>query len=432
MTLGAGGFKIKQTYDMKKSYLKWGVLCLTALTVGCSDDKTEIDNPEGPQGSGSMQQLSPEESRQFLEGVAVGFMDMINPEEQRPIIELAAYYFAEYGTYTLPAEFIPGSEGGYTPTEYLRQIAEAAKGYIEGLTRAAATYSYTPAFAKYAGIYEPDASTHSWVKSADSQDIIFRFPDKSGQPVEMKVSQSAPMNVNASLTDNGTQLAATSFSGSLDEKKQTLAANMEASLMNIRTTTQVAGIDSKIESRSQVFVSNAPVATAYATIEGNGLCDRARYEALKDLEKDMLDDQIGEMFKKGYCGMDLAGKVQVYGQMEYYTRLPLDIAGAYGVWDENKAQMGQDACQQACDRLNKNVSAQIRYNNTATDQATILFRPAVKDFGYMTEYYPECVLLFPDGSRYTPAEYFSGFTSVAARFQTLVESYVAIWMQALQ
>lgn len=415
---------------MKKSYLKWGVLCLAALAVGCSDDKTEIDNPEGPQGSGSMQAMSPEESRQFLEGVAVGFMDMINPEDQRPIIELAAYYFKEYATYTLPPEFIPGAS--YTPTEYLRQLAEAAKGYIGSLTRAAATYSSTPSFAQYTGIYEPDAATHSWVKSADSQDIIFRFPDQTGQTAELKVSQPAPMNMSASLTDNGTQMAATSFTASLDEKKQTLSANMEASLMNIRTTTQVAGIDSKIESRSQMFVSNAPVATAYATVEGDGLCDPERYKALKDLEKDMLDDQIGKMVKKGYCGIDLAGKVQLYGQMDYYTRLPLDIAGAYGVWDEDKAQMGQAACQQACDRLNKNITAQLRYNNTATDQATLLFRPAVKNLGYMTEYYPESVLRFPDGSQYTPAEYFSSFTSVASRFQSLLQSYIAIWMQALQ
>lgn len=419
---------------MKKTYLKWGAVCLAALlAVGCSDDKTDIDNPDGPQGNGSMQALSPEESRQFLEEVAVGFMDMMNPEEQRPVIELAAYYAANYATYSLPAEFLPG-DADVTPAEYLRQLAEAAKGYVESLTRAAAYTSPAPsAFARMAGVYEPDAATHSWVRTADAQAIVFRFPDKEGQTAEFTFAptSAAPMNFTTTLTDGGTQLAYTAVSGTLDEKKQTLAADIDASLMNIRSVTKIAGIDSKIEQRSQLFISNAPVATAYATIEGDGLCDRARWEALKDLEKDMLDDQIGKMIKKGYCGMDLAGKVQLYGQMDYYTRLPIDIAGAYGVWDDDKAAMGQSACQEACDRLNKNVRGQLRYNNTKTDQATLLFRPAVKDLGYMTEYYPEAVMRFPDGSQYAPVEYFSTFTSVGARFQQLLQSYAAIWMQAM-
>ena len=450
---------------MKLTKLTWAALGVAVL-ASCSDKKTEVDNPDGPQGNGTMEAMSPEQSKEFLQNATIDFLDKFKPEEQKDIIELAAYFDAEYADYELPDNFyFDDVEPSYSPRTYLRQLAKAAKGDIDALTRAANSYDFRVNFDRFTGVYEPNPRKEEWFRTGDSSDIVFKFRDKGGMPVELKITQSGgtseidftltdwdyeyvngtyeeieekynyylsiPKNLTATLTQNGKVLANTTVVSSIDVKGHTLSADVDATMMNLKATAKVAGNDSKVESRSELYVNNQKIATAYATVEGSGLCDIDRYKELENIEDDMLNDQLGEMFKSGDCGMDMLGKVQVYGQATYYTRLPLDLDGSYDGWDFDKdREKARKACQAACDRLNRNVKAQLRYNYTTTNQATILFQPGFRDWDYMWEYYTQSVLLFPDDTKYSVDEYFNNFTMVSNKFDTLFDAYMKIWRQA--
>ncbi|MDE5807568.1 MAG: hypothetical protein K2H76_05575 [Muribaculaceae bacterium] len=449
---------------MKLTKLTWAALGVAVL-ASCSDKKTEVDNPDGPQGNGTMEAMSPEQSKEFLQNATIDFLNNFKPEEQKDIIELAAYFDAEYADYELPDNFDIDSEPSYSPRTYLRQLAKAAKGDIDALTRAANSYNLRVNFDRFAGVYEASASKEKWVRTGNSQDILFKFTDKGGMPVELKIIQSGgtseidftltdwdyeyvngtyeeieekynyylsvPKNLTATLTQNGKQLANTTVVSSIDVKGHTISADVDATMMNLRATAKVAGNDSKVESRTELYANNQKIATAYATVEGSGLCDIDRYKELENLEDDMLNDRLGDMFKSGDCGMDVLGKVQVYGQLTYYPKLFLDLDGSYDGWAFDKdREKARKACQAACDLLNRKVKAQLRYNYTTTDQATILFQPGFRDWDYMWEYYTQSVLLFPDDTKYSVDEYFDNFTMVSNKFDTLFDAYMKIWNQA--
>lgn len=451
---------------MKLTDLKWGALCL-AMLASCSDDKkTEVDNPEGPQGNGTMEVMTPEESKVFLQDAAVDFLDKFKPEEQKALIELAAYFDSEYAGYDLPDNFNL-DEASYSPARYLRQLAKAAKGDIDALTRAANSYSYTVKFDRFAGIYEPVSSKEEWVKTGNSNDIVFRFTNAASQPVELKISQSGgvsdldytytetdweydyntgegkdveykytyylsiPKNVTTSLTENGNSLAHATVVSSIDVKGHTLSADVDATLMNLRATAKVAGTDSKVEARTEFFVGSEKIASGYATLEGSGLCDLDRYEKFDGMDDDEVYAELAKMFKTGDCGLDILGEVQVYGQGSYYRQLPADLDDYFDSWDyEDNQAAAERACQDACDRLNKAIKVQLRYNNTKTDQATVLFQPGFSNWGYGWEYYIDCVLLFPDKTTYSLEDYFRNFTTVSGKFDSLIDAYRKIWRQA--
>lgn len=418
---------------IKFSNLKWMGLCL--LMLASCDKGTDIDNPEGPQGSGKMEVMSPAESKAFIEETAAKFLMKFNPEDQKELIDLSAYYTITYGEYRLPENFyaVIGSLVP-TPGDYLNHLLSGAQGDLSGLTRAATDFSYGAVFKELTGIYQPDPSTQSWVRSADSDNIEFQFNNRAGQPVVLKVAQQGlyaeKTNVAVALTENGVELAGSSVVSTFNSKKHTMSADVEARLMNLRTRTEIEGKDPIVESRSEFFIGEEKMSTAYASFKGSGLCDRAKWEEFRNIEKLLLDNLIGHMVKKGYCGLDVMGAIQVYGQMDYYEKLPLDISGLYAGWGSTDKNMVKRACQDACDRLNKNIKSQVRYNGTKTNQATLLFQPVYKEWDNMWGYEAYPMIKFPDKSIYTPAEYFSGFADMAPKLGALLDAYKNMWMAA--
>ncbi len=418
---------------MKFSKLQW--LALSLLALAACDKSTDIDNPEGPQGSGTMQAMSPAESKAFLETTAEKFLVKFNPADQKEIIDLSAYFAARYGEYKLPENFyailgqlVP------SPGSYFSALNDAASGDVSSLTRAATDFSYTALFGALAGVYEPDAATQSWIKTADADDIEFRFNNAQGQPVVLKAAQqglgTGRINLTTDLTQNGASLASSTVSSTFDANAHTISANIDASMANLRAMTELEGKDKIVESRAQFFISNEQTATAYATLKGDGLCDPDRWKELKNTESLLLDNLIGKMIKKGYGAIDIMGDVQVYAQMDYYETLLLDIAGEYAGWGSTDKNMVKDACQQACDRLNKNVKAQLRYNGTKTDQATLIFQPVYKEWPTNWAYSASPMIKFPDNSIYTLEEYFAGFADMAPKFAALVQAYKTLWLEA--
>lgn len=454
---------------MNHSKFIWTSLSLAILASCGGKDDNKIDNPDGPQGSGTMQEMTPEESKEFLQNAATDFLNLFNPQDQKQAIDLAGYFASEYGDFEAPAEFEIEPDGQKrTPSAYIKAIGDAAKGDLDALTRAAMSYSYTIKFDKLAGVYEPSSKDERWVKTGNSKDIVFKFSNKSGQPVELKVAQSGeasnvdfsiidwdyeydyetgsyndfevkynyflsiPKNVTASLTENGKEIASSSVVSSIDIDGHKINADVNASLMNLKAIGKVDGSDSKVEARADFFVSGDKVADTYATVTGNHLCDKTKYEYLEDLEDDQAYEELAKMFKTGDCAANVLDKVQVYGQIEYYKQLPDDLGSYWDYYDGSKDE-ARIACQSACERLNKHVKTQLRYNQTKTDQATIQFAPfydewSSSDWGW--EYYVSANLLFPDKTTYDIGSYFERFTNVTNKWNSLLSAYEKIWETA--
>lgn len=457
---------------MKISDLKWAALAVIVL-ASCSDKKSdgEIDNPEGPQGSGTMAVMTPEESKEFLQTTATDFLDKFKPEDQKAMIDLAGYYDTEFGDFEAPEEFEIKRDDARsrTPRNFLRALASAAQGDLDGLTRAAATYSYTIKFDQFAGVYEPSKKNEAWMKTGSSKDIIFKFMNRAGQQVELKVTQSGgvsdidysvtdtdwewvdgegyteveevynyylsiPKTVTVTLTENGRQLAYTNMVSSIDVKGHTLSADINATLMNLGATAKVNGTDSKVEARMEFMVNNSKIASGYATLNGSNLCNIDKYEAMEDMDDDELDAELARMFSNADCGVDLLGEVQVYGQATYYKDMPEDMDGYFDYWDfDGDRNAAQKACQDACNRLNRYVKTQVRYNNTSTDQATLQFLPVFNPWYGGVDYWDygiDAHILFPDGTSYDLESYFDKFTLVSNKWDTLIDAYETIWDQA--
>lgn len=454
---------------MNVSNFKWAALALVMLASCGGKDDNKIDNPEGPQGSGSMQEMTPEQSKEFLQNTATEFLNLFNPQDQKQAIELAAYFSSEFEDFEAPDEFEIEPDGqNRTPSPYLKALGQAAKGDLDALTRAAMSYSYTIKFDKLAGVYEPNYKDEKWVKTGNSKDIIFKFTNKEGQPVEMKVSQSGgasdidfsvldwdydydystgsyeeyevqynyflsvPKNVTASLVENGKEIANSTVISSIDIKGHKLNADVNATLMNLKAYGKIDGNDSKIEATAEFFVSGDKVADSYATVTGNNLCDRNKYESFEDMDDDQIEAELAKMFKSCDCGGNVLDKVQVYAQMDYYKELPADLDS---YWDEDyeSKDAALRACQAVCDRLNKNINTQLRYNKTATDQATLQFLPYFEQWGSSNqywEYYVIANLLFPDKTSYDLESYFDRFTNVTNKWQSLFNAYEKIWYTA--
>lgn len=449
--------------------LKWGI-CALALLASCGGkDNTDINNPEGPQGSGEMQQMTPEESKEFLQNTSTEFLNKFKPNDQKSIIELAAYFTSEFEDFEAPEEFEIEPDGiKRTPAPYLKALAQAAKGDVDALTRAAVSYTYTLKFDLFAGVYEPDYKREVWVKTGNSKDIVFKFFNKDSQPVEVKISQSGgtsevdfwtedwdydwgengyyeydarynyflsiPKNISASVTENGKELAQSTVVSSIDIEKHTFQADVNATVMNIKANAVVSGTNTKVEARTDIFLSGEKVADTYATLNGNHLCDKSRFESMNDMDDDQIEAELLKMLKTADMGVNILDKVQVYGQMEYYRELGEDLDFYADNYDYSSKEDAKKECQKVCDRMNGKFKTQLRYNKKATNQATFILAPYFwNDSWYGKEYwecYPSLNILFTDGTTYSVESYFDQFTNVENKLHTLLNAYERIWVSA--
>ncbi|MDE5876446.1 MAG: hypothetical protein K2H47_03005 [Muribaculaceae bacterium] len=443
---------------MKLDKLGYAVVAL-AMLAGCSDnDPDPVDNPDGPQGSGEMTEMSPEESKEFLTATSTEFLNLFNPSDQSEAIEVAAYFQKVYGDFDMPQQFRDLEEVRYaSPAKYFRAIHRAASGDVDALTRAAYTYTYHINFDRFAGKYEPVSSREEWVKTGDSKDIIFVFTDGNNRQCELKASKGAgtsdfdysytdegdgyyddetynyylsiPKEIKVTLTVGGKVLADSKVVSDINVNGHSLRMETTATLCNLTVNAAVNGTDIKVQANMEAYVSGKKALSSYATVNGHDLCNKNKIEDL--IDRDDADYMLSSMLTDGECGGDVLGKVQVYGQMKYYKGMVDDLDNYWGSYNYGSKNEAKIACEQVCDKLNANVKTQMRYNGTATDQATLVFVPYLYDWSYDWEYALEANLLFPDGTTYSVDSYFDKFTTVTNKWEALIDAYDRAWSNAL-
>lgn len=443
-----------------KKFAIYAFVGVAVSATSCSKDNTPESPEEG--GKGEMEVMTPVESKTFLGETANKFLNKFRAADQAEVIELASYFSDSYGHLDLPDAFYfdDDDEPLYDPAEFMHALGKGvAKGSVDQITRAVATYTYNINFDRLKGEYVP--GIQQWVKKKDSNDIIFQFTDANGKNCEMKVilsgdtsdvdinwteewydyydnenysekyvyNISIPRTVKVSLTQGGKELANGSVKSHIDVKNHKVEADIYAKVANIEATAKMDGTDTKITQNSEMKVSGETLVKTTAQINGNKMCDLDAIQASAENEDSNNDDLLSYLHD-GLANIDVMGDVQFYGTVTLNGNVidALDNYFEYG-YGTTQAEAEADA-DRAVSALNSNVTVAVKYNNKATTQATLTFKKKVSNWGNGKGYfYIEPLIKFEsDNTTYSFEEYFErGFSSVEDTWDALISNYEKLW-----
>lgn len=445
---------------MFKNFLyRSAVAATVALSLAACSDDDKPKETEDPKGE--MEQLTPTESKKFLETTANEFLGKFRAADQRDLIVLASYFDEEYADLEAPEEFDIDEEESVNPAvTYIRELARAIKSADASRAGAAAIkYTYTLDPAKFKGVYEPGVSR--WIRKADSKDIIFRFTDAAGKQCELKAEMSdktsdgevsvfdeyydyetgtyvengeeyvykfrIPKDVTVTLTCGGSELASAKVNSDLSVSghKVSVTANVKAA--NLDAAVKLDGTDNQVAMNSSLVVSGETVVTARATVNGNHLCD---FEFYRDMEGD--EDDLIALFKDGSAAVSVLDKVRVDANVTFNRSVFKAIDDEFDNYEFNTQASAETAVKNAVATLNSSIKAEVRYNNKETVQATLFWKYDFEEWGEYWEYTIEPLMQFEaDKTTYSFEEYFeNGFASVEDQWDALLESYEKVWDSA--
>lgn len=451
----------------KQSFFAFGaMMLLMGSVVACGDKDKEFEGDLDDQGSGSMEVMSPTESKNFLETTAKEFIGYFNPNDQKQVIQLCDYFLDEYGDLDAPKEFEIEEDEDYYSNAWespakiikaMRQLAKNANG--PSMAKELYTYTYTINFDRFKGVYQP--GTYSWQRVSDSDDIVFRFAGPNDEQCEAKVSASGstsnaevtyddtwfdywdnmeytdryiykisvPKTLTATLTQDRETLANAKVETDVDYKGHKYTATVTATVANIQASVTSNGDDSHLYQATGVWVSGTQIVNCTAEVKGYNLCNVDKI--IDGFENDFEDYKLTNWFTTGSAKVNVLDKVQVYADVTFKDSF-VDADDSWGYWDYDSRNEAYQEAQRVADIFNNNIDAKVRYNNKATDQATFQVQPVLDKWGSSDqywEYYLEPVLYFPqDKTTYTFEEYFEkGFESLEKQWNSLIDSYERLW-----
>lgn len=425
---------------MKKLLFGFAAFSLaTCAMTSCSsdDEKNDLDIPGG---SGTMEEYTPEESKEFLEDVATQALNMLNPNDQKEVIDLCGYFSEEYGDLELPDNFF-SQEYDSPMTKTFFSGLEKALGSNDGsaLTRVAVDYAYDINFNNYRGIYEP--GTYQWEKVASSDDVIFRFKNASGQNCELKATGSSntydttvtwtedyyydqetteinltvPAEINIYLTSGDSQLLSAKVISDVSFENKKFNINADVNVANISVKAVTSGNDNKVNETLAMSVNGTPYITSTGYLSGNHLFDIQYWNDYYNGEDE--EKIFNEMFKNGEATVTLLNQVSVD---LIYTW----VQGLSGLWFDYDDDYDYE---KYISILNQAFKANVRYNNTTTVQATLAWEVERDEYD---SYYAEIVPVIKftsDNSTYYFWQYFdNSFNGVETLFNNVVRKYQAL------
>lgn len=453
-------------------FLRTMPIALSALMVAMSScgDKEKIDDEkdlEG-EGTGTMELMTPIESKTFLENSTVEFLQKFRPADQKEVINLASWFVHEYGELDMPANFEYTDEevekSEYSPATYMRALLKGLRAAsADYIGTATTTYTYNINFDRFSGIYKPGISR--WVKAGESNDIIFQFKDETGKDCELKATKadgtsdytyeytdegynyhdqvnyvdnykyiiSIPKTINVTLHQDGKELVNGQVKSNIDVQGHTASINVYTKVANLEAVVDFTANDTKAEQKSQLKVNGDVVASSRADITGNNLCN---IDAIrKSVENgDSDNDVLLSYIQAGSAKVDMLSKVQLYGNVTFNREVLNAIDGDFDYGDSyyyeyHSKVEAEAAAKKACDNLNQYVKAYARYNNTTTDQATIIFKTKEYRWGDSGDFDIEPLLQFEaDKTTYTFEDYFeTGFTGVEDLWNSTIKNYEKLW-----
>lgn len=424
---------------MKKLYI-YGTAVLMALSApvftSCgSDDDEPKDNPNvGPDKPNG--ELSPEDSKAYLEDVGKAFLQQFKPEEQQQLIELVSYFEENYGDLEAPEEWEDDDYdwGDYSmnPNDVFAALKDGMRGNISAMTRAGSVYE----FKTYSGIYQP--GNGRWKKTDDSDKIIFRF-FKNGETCELVATDLKagewrpsefdpnleeqyiiPYKVGVSLTEKGQELMNGTISFVPNYKSKTCTASYDITAANLRMIANLDANDTRVTMKAQGAVNGKTLVESNTVAEGSHLCD---YDILKST------DDFTSLLDAAVANMDIIGKVQLKSKASHFDKVAKLLGTTYTSNNSNNYDDGRKKCDKDCKELNRYIETGVYYS-TDVKQASIEYQPYLYgDTNSWWEWAPESVISFSDGTTYEFDDFFGDtqFLSVKNLYEDLVDSYMKLW-----
>lgn len=227
--------------------------CTAMLALGtaaCSSDDPENGPDGGIDGGGDgsiTKELTPEESKAHLEESAKNVLNKFNPNDQKPLIDLLDNFDEKYGDLDMPDDFpFADDDDDLAFTKWASNLSKSLKGgNMLSLSRSGTEFY---ALKDFAGEFEP--GTYSWVKKADSNDVVFRFTD-NGQACELRVTGtgtewsesfnsdgtkyqfSIPQTLTVTLTKGSDKLVDTTIKSAYNASAHTVSLDINSTLMNL-------------------------------------------------------------------------------------------------------------------------------------------------------------------------------------------------------
>lgn len=444
----------------KKHFFNYAVAAACVLMLSACDDK-KADEPDVTDDlKGEMEQMTPAESKKFLEETANEVLGKFRAADQRDIIALAAYFEEEYGDLDAPREFVVDeSEEGSLPGYYVRQLAKAVQtGDASRAGAAAIVYTYSLDVEKYRGIYEPLATR--WSKVADSKDIVFRFSDQDGKQCELKAAMGSyqdnsvsteyedeyydfetgtyveyvegnvykfrtPKDMTVTLTCGGKELSSSKVNSDISVAGHSVGVTANVKVANIDAAVKITGTDSQIAMTASFSVSGEQIVSSSATVKGTHLCD---FDYLSKMDPDDENDMM-TLLQSGEAMVSVLNKVRTDATVKYNRSVYKALNGGWDNYEYDTQSEAERDVKSAVEALNNNVTATVHYNNKETVQATLFWKYIFDDYSYGWYYEIEPLIKFAsDGTTYSFDEYFErGFTSVEDLWDSLLKSYEKVW-----
>lgn len=357
-----------------------------ALLASCKEDNDE-PTPGNEDNTSNVEtaagQLPPDEAYEYLRGTFSDFYDMMNPEPLYDVMKLAKDFLDEFGEFGTPEM---GEDNN--PANYMRRLKSAANpngmGLI-GLTRAAYDWSIN----EYTGIYTPDYENEEWVKTGESNCIIFRCKVKN-KDLELKVapengewvvdyvtdgeSYAIPSVVITTLTYGNTLMAKATVDSKFDKKAHTGHLVASASIANIECSTNLQANDSKITESGEVKIGGKALISGNTAVTGSNLAD---YDFYKDLDESADDPDYDNIFKNVTSSVTLIGRVTIDGRANNYSKFTEAADWYKDHNDGNRMQLTRE-CQAQCDIINRYFNCAVRFAGCEAQQASFIAVPYVE------------------------------------------------------
>lgn len=441
-------------------FFKTFLICAFVLGItSCKDKETSLDGPADPEGT--MATMTPERSKKFLDETGQEFLQKFNADDQADLLKLIRYFIDTYGDLEMPENWEVEETETVRGPRYLLRGLEQAFGYGNS-TRAGATvttYLYNFDYEDFLGVYTP--GNDSWEYAGASSNIVFKFKNEAGQDCEIiaqptrstqtgtiewtendkdssgnilsseetKVEYRAPKSVDLYVNQGNETLVQGKVDVALDMIAETFDFTVSVSAAKATVAFKFTGSHTQVQQASSLAYDGNLLVEELVQATGNHFTD---ISYIQEIDGRDAKEVCGEMLRDGKVSVSVLNKVRIDATASYSDALYDAIDFDYDSYTYTSKNEAEAACKRACNTLKNSVSAVMRYNNTQTVQAKLIFNTGFEEWSGGWEYQVHPLLYFEeDGSTYEFEDYFEeGFANVQDRWEDLKDAYQTVWDNA--
>lgn len=456
---------------MKKNYLKLMTLLFAVIVsvgfVSCSDGDDggngDPEKPVNPVEPSEKDAMSPADQKEYLEKVALEFMDLIPASDFRDIAQLGEYISETYGDYNWSTVDRWGEEIFEDLRELLGTTTETEHSYGYTYNYIYTNYKAVLMASNFTGHFT--ARNGRWVLE-DANDLQFIFYDQKGQECVLKLTTSGsvtkvhafdiddwdydwknntsneyydhtqytigvPENITITLTQGGKQVAKNTtkvnLSGingeefDLSKGNLTVSSTIELNNGYKFDVSQVAYTANSKASLSTIISKNGKsLVTMGAASDINDIPSVNVSAFTSDnLDEDDYDlDRVNA--KNTFVKLDIIGKVQMQGTISDIRKFANYLDEA----DDNDTN--ESTYKSYINQANALMDVNLFYDGSNVKQATIKLEPFADETWNGKTWTVEPIIKFYDGSSYSTFEAFfneKDFKKTIDAFNKLMDKY---------